>query len=167
MASSRRVITMSTATLYKNFVIAAFAALFVLFPVRFMAADAALPGNLSDGDKQCLGCHGIDGFKKELGAGNILSLHVQGDAFAKSVHGVNGCASCHADVDLKIHPQKPKTIASTREYSIAMAKICGGCHAEALKQNETSVHATLLASGNLSAPVCTDCHSAHAVSPKA
>jgi hypothetical protein len=101
-----------------------------------------------------------------LAGGKILSLHVQGDAFAKSVHGVIGCASCHADVDLKTHPQTPKTIASTREYSIAMAKICGGCHAEALKQNETSVHATLLAGGNLSAPVCTDCHSAHAVSPK-
>jgi hypothetical protein len=79
---------------------------------------------------------------------------------------VIGCASCHAEVDLKTHSQKPKTIANSREYSIAMAKICGGCHTEALKQNETSVHATLLASGNLSAPVCTDCHGAHAVSPK-
>lgn len=157
---------MTIVTLYKNLVMAVFAAFLVLFPVKFMAADATPPDNLSDGDKQCLGCHGIDGFKKELGGGKILSLHVQGDAFAKSVHGVNGCASCHADVDLKTHPQKQKSIASSREYSIAMAKICGGCHADALKQNETSVHATLLASGNLSAPVCTDCHSAHAVSPK-
>jgi mono/diheme cytochrome c family protein len=157
---------MRTATFHRNLVIAAVAAFFVLFPVRFMAADAAPPDNLSDGDNQCLGCHGIDGFKKELAGGKILSLRIQADGFAKSVHGVIGCASCHADVDLKTHSQKPKTIASTRDYSIAMAKICGGCHAEALKQNETSVHATLLASGNLSAPVCTDCHSSHAVSPK-
>jgi Cytochrome c554 and c-prime len=166
MASSRNANTMSLAPFHKDLVMAAFAAFLVLFPLRFMAADAAAPDNLSDGDKQCLGCHGIDGFKKELPGGKILSLHVQGDGFAKSVHGVNGCTSCHADVDLKTHPQKPKTIASSREYSIAMAKICGGCHAEALKQNETSVHATLLASGNLSAPVCTDCHSSHAVTPK-
>jgi hypothetical protein len=166
MPSSRSVDTMRTATFHKNLVIAAVAAFLVLFPVRFMAADAAPADNLSDGDKQCLGCHGIDGFKKELAGGKILSLHVQGDGFAKSVHRVIGCAACHADVDLKTHSQKRKTIASTREYSIAMAKICGGCHAEALKQNETSVHATLLASGNLSAPVCTDCHSSHAVSPK-
>jgi hypothetical protein len=166
MASSRKVNTMNVATFHQHLVISALSAFLLLFPVKFMAADAAAAGSLSDGDKQCLGCHATDGFKKELAGGKILSLHIQGDAFAKSVHGVIGCASCHAEIDLKAHPQIPKTIASTREYSIAMAKICGGCHAEALKQNETSVHATLLASGNLSAPVCTDCHSAHAVSPK-
>jgi hypothetical protein len=157
---------MTVATFHSYLVKAAFTAFLVLFPIRFMAADAAPADNLSVGDKQCLGCHGMDGFKKELAGGKILSLHIQGNGFAKSVHGVIGCASCHADVDLKTHSQNSKTIASTREYSIAMAKICGGCHAEALTQNETSVHATLLASGKLSAPVCTDCHSSHAVSPK-
>lgn len=167
MASSRRVDAMRTATFHKNLVIAAAAAFLVLFPMAFIAAAAGNAADaLSEGDKQCLGCHGTDGLKKELAGGKMLSLHVQGDGFAKSVHGVIGCAACHADVDLKTHSQKPKTIASTREYSITMAKICGGCHAEALKQNETSVHAMLLTSGNLSAPVCTDCHSSHAVSPK-
>jgi hypothetical protein len=157
---------MSMAAFHKCLLIAAFAAFLALFPARFMAANAAPADSLSDGDKQCLGCHGFDGLKKELAGGKLLSLHVPADGFAKSVHGIIGCASCHADVDLKTHSQKPKTIASSREYSIAMAKICGGCHAEALKQNETSVHATLLASGNPSAPVCTDCHGSHAVSPK-
>jgi hypothetical protein len=157
---------MTIATFHKNLVIAAFAAFFLIFPVRFMAADAAPADKLSDGDKQCLGCHGFDGLKKELPGGKILSLHVQGDGFAKSVHGVIGCASCHADVDLKTHSQKPKTIASSREYSIAMAKVCGGCHAEALKHNEGSIHATLLGKGNMAAPVCTDCHGTHAISPK-
>jgi Cytochrome c554 and c-prime len=166
MASSRSVDTMRTATFHKNLVIAAVAAFLALFPARFIAADAGPADNLSDGDKQCLGCHGFDGLKKELAGGKLLSLHVPADGFAKSVHGVIGCASCHADVDLKTHSQKPKTIASSREYSIAMAKICDGCHAEALKRNETSIHATLLASGNLAAPVCTDCHGSHAVSPK-
>ena len=167
MANSRKVQTMSAAAAFhKKLVIAAFAALFVLFPARFMAADGAPTDKLSDGDKQCLGCHGFDGLKKELHGGKMLSLHVQGDGFAKSVHGVIGCASCHADVELNTHSQKPKAIASSREYSIAMAKVCGGCHAEALKQYETSVHATMLTSGKLSAPVCTDCHGSHAVSPK-
>src|ERR1700681_6540 len=106
MASSRKVNTMTIATFYKHLVIAAFAAFLLLFPVRFMAAGAAPADKLSDGDKLCLGCHGIDGFKKELAGGKILSLHVQGDAFAKSVHGANGCASCHADIDLKTHSQK-------------------------------------------------------------
>jgi hypothetical protein len=157
---------MSTAILHRDFVIAALAAFLALFPAKFLAADAAPTDRLSDGDKTCLGCHGSDGLKKDLGGGKLLSLHIPGDGFAKSVHGVIGCASCHADIDLKSHPQKPKTIASSREYSIAMAKICGGCHADALKQSETSVHEMLLAGGNQSAPVCTDCHGSHEVSPK-
>ena len=158
--------TLTIATLHQNLVKAAFAALLMLLPARLMAADAAPADKLSDGDKQCLGCHGFDGLKKELPGGKVLSLHVQGDGFAKSVHGAIGCASCHADVDLKTHSHKPKTIVSGREYSVAMTKVCGGCHAEALKQNETSVHATLLASGNPSAPICTDCHGSHTVTPK-
>ena len=166
MAGSREMNTLTIATLHQNLVKAAFAALLMLLPARLMAADAAPADKLSDGDKQCLGCHGFDGLKKELPGGKVLSLHVQGDGFAKSVHGAIGCASCHADVDLKTHSHKPKTIVSGREYSVAMTKVCGGCHAEALKQNETSVHATLLASGNPSAPICTDCHGSHTVTPK-
>lgn len=166
MASSRRANTMTIALFHRDFAIAALAAFLLLLPAKFMAADLTPADKLSDGDKTCLACHGSDGLKKDLGGGKLLSLHVAGEGFAKSVHSVIGCASCHADVDLKTHPQKPKTIASSREYSIAMAKICGGCHAEALKQNEASVHATLLAGGKQSAPVCTDCHGSHAVTPK-
>jgi len=157
--------TITIGTFYTHLVKAVFAALLALLPATLMAA-AAPADRLSDGDKTCLGCHGSDALKKELPGGKVLSLHVQGDGFAQSVHGVLGCAACHADVDLKTHPQNPKTIASSREYSIAMTKVCSGCHAEALKHNETSVHAKLLASGKPSAPVCTDCHSSHAVTPK-
>ena len=165
MASSRRVDTMTTATFHNNLVIAAFAAFLALFPMTFMAAGTAAD-TLSDGDKQCLGCHSFDGLKKDLADKTTLSLHIQGDAFAKSIHGVIGCAACHAEVDLKTHSQAKKNIAGAREYSIAMTKVCSGCHAEALKHNEGSIHAILLGKGNLSAPVCTDCHGSHAVSPK-
>ena len=147
-------------------VMAALAALLVLFPARFLAADTSPADSLSDGDKQCLGCHGSEGLTKELADGKTLSLHIPGDAFARSVHGVVGCASCHADVDLKIHPGKPKTIASSREFSVNMAKVCGGCHAEVVKHNETGVHASLLAGGSTAAPVCTNCHGSHAISPR-
>ncbi|MHB8665983.1 MAG: multiheme c-type cytochrome [Burkholderiales bacterium] len=131
-----------------------------------MAAGAAPADKLSDGDKACLGCHGTAGFQKDLGGGKLLSLQVAGDTFAKSVHGVNGCASCHADVDLKTHPQNPKVIANAREFSIAMAKVCSGCHAEEQKRYDSSLHARLLAGGNQSAPVCTDCHGFHDVTPR-
>ncbi len=166
MASSRKASTTIKAVFHRDFVIAAFAAFLVLFPAKFMAADATPADKLSDGDKTCLGCHGSAGLQKDLGGGKLLSLQVAGDSFAKSVHGVIGCASCHADIDLKTHPQNPKAIASAREFSIAMAKVCSGCHAEEQKQYETSVHARLLAGGNQSAPVCTDCHGVHDVTPR-
>jgi hypothetical protein len=166
MPSHHRLNPMTLAAFHKDLAIAVLAAFFLLFPAKFMAADLAPADKLSDGDKLCLGCHGVDGLKKELAGGKLLSLHVPGDDFAKSVHGVIGCASCHADVDLNTHPQKTKTIANSREYSISMVKVCGGCHADALKHNETSIHATMLGGGNQSAPVCTDCHGSHAVTPK-
>jgi hypothetical protein len=166
MANSRKEKTMSAATFHNNLATAAVAVFLVLFPMTFVTAAADAADALSDGDKQCLGCHSYDGLKKDLAGGKTLSLHIQGEAFAKSIHGVIGCAACHAEVDLKTHSQVKKNIASAREYSIAMTKVCSGCHAEALKHNEGSIHATLLGKGNLSAPVCTDCHGTHAISPK-
>jgi len=165
MASSRRADTVITVSFHNNLVVAAFAAFLVLFPTTFVVAGNAADA-LSDDDKQCLGCHSYDGLKKDLAGGKTLSLHVQGETFAKSVHGVMGCAACHAEVDLKTHSQAKKNIPSAREYSIAMTGVCGGCHAEALKHNRGSIHAALSGNGKLSAPVCTDCHGSHAVSPR-
>jgi len=130
------------------------------------AVPAAAAGDLSDGDKTCLGCHGQEGLTKDLGAGATLSLHVPGDAFAKSVHLPLGCAACHADIKLDNHPQTTKTIRSARDYSIAMVEVCRGCHDDASRQHEGSIHAARLKAGNERAPVCTDCHGSHAILPK-
>ena len=35
--------------------------------------------------------------------------------FAGSVHAGNGCASCHADVDLNSHPGKPVSPGGLRQ----------------------------------------------------
>jgi len=127
---------------------------------------AAAAGDLSDSDKACLGCHAMEGLTKDLGEGKTLSLHVPGEAFAKSVHQPLGCAACHANITPDKHPQITKKIRSAREYSINMVESCRGCHADAFKQHGVSVHAARLKAGNEWAPVCTDCHSAHAVLPK-
>jgi len=166
MADSRKEETIGAATFHMNLVAAALAVFLVLFPMTFVTAAAGAADSLSDGDKQCLGCHSFDGLKKDLADGKTLALHIQGDAFAKSIHGVIGCAACHAGVNLRTHSRAKKKIASAREYSVAMTQVCSGCHAEALKQNEAGLHAMLLGKGNLSAPVCTDCHGTHAISPK-
>ena len=136
-----------------------------ILAVTSLSAHAA--GNaLSKADQQCLGCHSAEGFEKKLANGETLSLYVQGPAFAKSVHNMIGCAVCHADITLENHPPLKTKIASIRENSLALNKVCSSCHGEIFKLYEGSVHATLLRDGNPGAPVCTDCHNPHAVIAK-
>ena len=122
---------------------------------------------LSKADQQCLGCHSTKGLEKKLANGETLSLYVEGSAFAESVHNMIGCAVCHADITLENHPPLKTKIASIRENSLALTKVCRSCHADIFKRYEGSIHAALLREGNPSAPVCTDCHSPHAIRAKA
>ena len=129
------------------------------------AADA--PPAPSADDMTCLACHGQEGMSKSFAKGGSVSLHIKGGEFAASVHGPMGCASCHAEVDLKNHPGGGKAFATARTFSIAQAQVCRQCHEDKSKLFEGSVHAGVLRTGNLAAPVCTDCHGAHAVARKA
>lgn len=159
MANSRQTDTITRATS----AFAVFAAALMLF---FITPAPAAENTPSDADKTCLGCHSNADFKKDLGNGKSLSLHVAGDAFATSVHGAMGCAGCHSDIDIAKHSSASREIKDLREYSIAMAGVCRQCHAEEFKLYETSNHASLQRKGNLWAPVCTDCHGSHAVTPR-
>jgi predicted CXXCH cytochrome family protein len=133
-----------------------------------LAALAAAPaaGALSDDDKACLKCHSREALKKDLGKGESLSLHVRGDEFASSVHAGLGCIACHSNVDPKTHPGAGERIGSAREYALAKVAVCSECHEDKAKLFDGSIHASILRTGNLYAPVCTDCHGAHAVQPK-
>jgi len=122
------------------------------------AEDKAPPSS-----EQCLACHGTEGMEKKLEDGGVLKLYVPGDNFAKSVHDQIGCTGCHSDVDLASHPPEKKEIPSARGFSITMTQVCRGCHTDKFEQWQTSVHAALVRSSNPAAPVCTDCHNAHAV----
>jgi len=140
-----------------------------LLTLAALAAVAAFPAAaaLSEDDQGCLACHSQEGLKKNLGKGETLPLHVRGDEFAKSVHGELGCSACHSDVDPKKHPGSPKKITSAREYAVGKVEVCSQCHEDKAKLFEGSIHASTLRTGNLWAPVCTDCHGSHAVRAKA
>lgn len=138
------------------------AALLVSLSALFAGARAALP----EADQQCLGCHSAEGLEKQLESGEKLSLTVAGEAFAKSVHGVVGCGACHADIDLEKHPGTARKFANSRAFSTHLSAACRQCHEEVSRRHETSVHASLLRSGNPAAPVCADCHGSHSVSPR-
>ena len=127
------------------------------------AADSAL----SQLDQQCLACHSAKGLVMKLANGDVLSLQVQGAVFTKTVHNKIGCAVCHAATSFENHPPVKRKIAGSREYSLEMNRVCQSCHAPIFKLYESSIHAALFREGNSYAPVCTDCHSPHAVMAKA
>ena len=138
----------------------------ILLPVATLMDAIAAESILSAADTACLGCHSIEGLEKKLPNGESLSLNVPGEAFAKSVHRVIGCAGCHADVELGNHPATASDIRSVREYSIARAEGCRLCHDAAFKEHEGSLHSVRVREGDPRAPVCTGCHGSHSVSPK-
>lgn len=130
-------------------------------------ATRAAEGALSQLDQQCLACHSAQGLEKKLENGEALSMYVDGAAFEKSVHNKIGCPVCHANTSFENHPPVKTKIGSVREYSLAQVKVCESCHAPILKRYEGSIHAALLRKGISFAPICTDCHSPHAVMAKA
>jgi hypothetical protein len=117
----------------------------------------------AEGDARCLTCHGVPGLTKQLADGGNLSLHIAGNEFAQSVHSAIGCTGCHSDIDPAHHPPAVSPISTTREFSIAMVQVCRTCHRRQFGQWEKSVHAALVGKGDPVAPVCTGCHSPHAV----
>ena len=115
-------------------------------------------------NRKCLNCHKREKFK-ELENGEQLSLQVHRDNYIGSVHGEVACIACHTSIGSRKHPSKSTNIAiqSQREYSLELNQSCTQCHAENTTQYEGSIHAALIAQGSTKAPVCTDCHSAHAI----
>jgi hypothetical protein len=115
-------------------------------------------------NNKCLKCHNRDRTKL-LEDGEEMSLQVHREDYFSSAHGEVRCISCHRAIGKRKHPSKKTniTINSQREYSVEMNDSCSKCHRTKFKQYTGSVHAAMVAQGSTKAPVCTDCHSAHAV----
>ncbi|MGA2087538.1 MAG: cytochrome c3 family protein [Stellaceae bacterium] len=111
----------------------------------------------------CLGCHGNPGFAGPGANGQMISLSVPADQFGHSVHGNLQCVACHTDITEVPHQNAPMTQAALRQQ---IPKLCGSCHADALNAYLGSVHGKqVMEGGNANAAICTDCHTAHAVTP--
>lgn len=138
----------------------------------FISAIASLnvlaaSNTLNKQDQECLDCHSIKDLDMKLANGETLSLHIDGRAFAKSVHNMIGCAVCHRNTTTDNHPPIKAKIASIRDNSVELSKVCHTCHSGISKLYKGSIHARLHMDGNPIAPICTDCHSPHAVMPSA
>lgn len=100
-------------------------------------------------DRQCLGCHGEEGFgQKEAGR----DLFVDKQRLADSAHGRLRCVECHAA--LTFVPHQP---------FVAREVDCRRCHTEATSKMRLGVHGIALAKGDASLPACVDCHGGHEI----
>jgi len=112
--------------------------------------------------RTCGTCHGNDAMAKKHGLPNVYPAYMDSiHGFALSKEGLlvaANCMSCHGSHHILSHkdPQSPT-------YKSNIPKTCGSCHAQIDVDYMAGVHGKAIAAGNLKAPVCTDCHTAHAI----
>jgi len=146
-------------------------ALNLAWAIAFSVSLAVIPAASAQGAGQaanpdsatCLGCHGAAGFSAPRADKTTRSLSVQADRFAGSVHGkALQCTDCHAAMAEVPHSRVSATLAEWRKQ---IPGLCATCHAKQRDEYLASVHGkAMMDRGNVSAAVCSDCHTAHGVS---
>ena len=122
----------------------------MIFPICMNASA----GVLSDDAQMCLGCHSDKNLTKQLENNEVLSLSINGDAFANSVHNPINCGGCHTDISMENHPQIKK-IKNKKEYTANSSKTCSMCHPDDLLKQKP-IHSQLMAKAT-----CVECHGSH------
>ncbi|MGD0732258.1 MAG: cytochrome c3 family protein [Terracidiphilus sp.] len=112
--------------------------------------------------RTCGACHGNDAMAKKHGLPNVYPMYLDSiHGFALSKEGLlvaANCQSCHGSHHILSHkdPQSPT-------YKVNIPQTCGNCHAGITADYRNGVHGKAVAAGHLGAPVCSDCHTAHAI----
>ncbi len=118
--------------------------------LAFFAAAAVAQEN-----ELCLECHGHDTEMRGERDGRPVSLYVDPDRFAKSVHGDIDCIVCHTDLE-----------GTDLPHSFDLAPVdCTMCHDAAAEEYAGSIHGQHLEQGDSLAPRCQDCHGSHYIVP--
>ncbi len=110
----------------------------------------------------CLGCH-KNALTMTFRDGEKISVQIDPELLHTSVHKKLYCSDCHFGFSPEEHPQRK--FKSRKDYTIAASESCRRCHFDKYTKTLESIHYTMLSQGNLLAPVCVDCHGAHAISP--
>jgi predicted CXXCH cytochrome family protein len=108
----------------------------------------------------CIGCHGQP-LHLATRDGSRISLQMNPADLANSVHQRLSCRDCHFGFTAKEHPER--SFRSPRDHTLASAETCRRCHFDKYTRTLESIHYELLSSGRQDAPVCVDCHGAHAI----
>ncbi len=110
----------------------------------------------------CGSCHGTDGMAGKHGLPSVYPSYIDSiHGFALSKEGLlvaANCQSCHGSHHIlsRKNPDSPT-------YKTNIPKTCGTCHAGITANYLGGVHGRAVAKGDLAAPVCSDCHTAHAI----
>lgn len=132
----------------------------------FGSARASDPSNklFQKTEEYCLSCHSNPELSTTLPSGEVLSLYIDPDLLAHSVHSPQGieCEACHTTITTYPHPKQE--YADARSFSRGYYQACQKCHAVNYEKTLDSMHNQAAEGGNLNAPICTDCHGAHDVS---
>jgi predicted CXXCH cytochrome family protein len=112
--------------------------------------------------RTCGTCHGTEGMAKKHGLPSVYPLYIDSiHGFALSKEGLlvaANCQSCHGSHHILSH-----TNPLSPTYKANIPKTCGNCHARINDDYQSGAHGHAVAHGNMKAPVCTDCHTAHAI----
>lgn len=119
-------------------------------------------------DAACRLCHGDHTGALSLPSGEALSLRVDLEALAASVHGPGApapvyCTDCHRNETGYRYPHVTNPVQSVEAFRASIAPACQACHQELGRHNPGH----LLAEDPSRTPVCTDCHGGHEVEPAA
>lgn len=122
------------------------------------------PANLS---KSCRGCHeDVDLIAKHTALHDKIM-----DLYENSIHGKIGvggkysaatCLDCHSTGGSAHKILGPgKSESSVNHFNIPQT--CGQCHKGITRDYWEGIHGQMVANGETSAPVCTDCHGEHGI----
>lgn len=110
----------------------------------------------------CGACHGNAALAKKHHLKNVYGEYVDSiHGFALTKDGLlvaANCSSCHGTHHILSH-----TNPRSSTYRTNIPKTCGKCHAGIETEYLAGTHGKAMMAGNIKAPVCTDCHTAHRI----
>ncbi|MDR3772504.1 MAG: cytochrome c3 family protein [Terracidiphilus sp.] len=112
--------------------------------------------------RTCSACHADNGMAKKHGLAPVYPSYIDSiHGFALSKEGLlvaANCQSCHGS-----HHILSRKDPASPTNKVNVPATCGKCHAGITENYLGGVHGKAIASGNMKAPVCSDCHTAHAI----
>jgi predicted CXXCH cytochrome family protein len=112
--------------------------------------------------KTCGACHGNNGMAQKHGLATVFGSYldsIHGSALTKEgLLVAANCQSCHGS-----HHILSRKDAKSPTFKANIPNTCGNCHAGITANYYDGVHGRAVAAGKMNAPVCSDCHTAHAI----